>query len=208
MGWNDARISSEVNSLLARGNYVPTKTFGVGRVYDAKSLAPGRPLPRKTADKVSKVYSMAKNYARRFYDVKEGPITGARGYSNLARREDGTIRGQIQVLKVPGEQVQPLDTLVHEMAHHQLGHTRDLSTREYKANRGKYEAETQLTSFLVLSHFGINNKQHSSAYIGQWLSGQEQKTLGEQSVARSMNAANKLIQGMEAERTNIEGPKG
>ena len=208
MGWNDARIDSEVQSLLARGKYVPTRSFGVGKVYDAKSLLPGRPLPRKQQLKVSQLYGMAKTYARRFYDVEEGPIGGARGYSKMVKREDGTIKGRIQVLKVPGEQVEPLDTLVHEMAHHQLGHTRDLSTREYQANRGKYEAETQLTSFLVLSHFGVNNKQHSSAYIGQWLRREDQKTLGEQSVARSMNAANHLIQGIDAERSSAEGSLG
>jgi hypothetical protein len=204
MGWNDARIESEVRSLVARGKYIPTRTFGVGGVYDAKSLRSGPPLPAREQLKVSQLYARAKSFANQVYDVKEAPFSGGRGYSTLRRKEDGSIKGYVQVMRVPGEQIQPLDTLIHEIGHHQLGHTSDLSTKEYKANRGKYEAETQLTSYLVLSHYGVNNKAHSAAYIGQWLRQNDQKGLGEQSIARSMNAAHQIIQGIDAQAKPTE----
>jgi hypothetical protein len=201
MGWNDARIESEVSSLEARGTFIPTHTFGVGRVYDAKSVTGGRVLSEQEHLKVSEVYRYATAYARANYDVEYGPIGGARGYSNLVKKEDGSVRGHIAVLKVPGEEIEPLDTLVHEMSHHVLGHTSKISNEEYRKNRGRYEAETELASFMVLSHYKIDNKAHAAAYIGQWLKQHKQEGLGEESVARSMNAASVIIKGIDAEKT-------
>jgi hypothetical protein len=200
MGWNDARIESEVKSLEARGKYIPTHTFGVGRVYDAKSVTGGPVLSEQEHLRVSEVYRYATDYAKSKYDVEYGPIGGARGYSNLVKKEDGSVRGHIAVLKVPGEEIEPLDTLVHEMSHHVLGHTSKISNEEYRKNRGRYEAETELASFIVLSHYKIDNKKHAAAYIGQWLKQNKQEGLGEESVARSLNAASEIIKGIDAEK--------
>lgn len=199
-GIADVEIEREVSKLEAKGQYIPTHTFGVGKVYDAKSVTGGRVLSEQEHLKVSEVYRYATAYAKSKYDVEYGPIGGARGYSNLVKKEDGSVRGHIAVLKVPGEEVEPLDTLVHEMGHHVLGHTVKISNEEYRKNRGRYEAETELASFIVLSHYKIDNKAHAAAYIGQWLKQHKQEGLGEESVARSMNAASEIIKGIDAEK--------
>lgn len=199
-GWTDARIESEVLSLQARGKYIPTHTFGVGRVYDAKSITGGPVLKEDERLRASEVYKYATLYAKtRGFDVKEDPTASlvGRGYANLERKEDGTIKSHISIVKVPGEHVEPLDTLIHEMGHHIIGHT---GKNDYRQKRGVYEAETELTAFIVLSHYKIDNKTHAAAYIGGWLGKQGQKGLGEESVARSMNAASEIIKGIDAEK--------
>jgi hypothetical protein len=204
-GLSDEMIEHKVMQLLSKDSRHGTHTFSVGTVYDAKSVEGGESIPKHEKLRAQHMYELTKRYAKDQYDVEEGGAYQELGFSNLVRDENGGLKGHIKVMKVPGESIQPLSTLAHEIAHHQLGHTR-LANQEYLKNRGKYEAEAQLASYLVLSHYGIDDTAHSSAYISGWL---RKQPLGEEAVDRSMNAARKIINGIEEKKLDLrEGRMG
>lgn len=123
------------------------------------------------------------------YAVEEGPIdSGARGYT--AHSGEGQ---KIRVMKVPGENIEALHTLIHEMSHARLEHL----YREQKGlSYGLGETEAELSTYLVGAHFGFNFRDDSSAYIKGWLSQSENKDrqgFGEENLDRVMNNARWLI---------------
>ena len=88
--------------------------------------------------------------------MEESPInSGARGYT--AHSGEGQ---KIVVMKIPGEDVNVLHTLIHEMSHARLEH---LYRKELP--RGLAESEAELSTYLVGAHFGFDFKDDSAAYI-------------------------------------------
>ena len=135
--------------------------------------------------KATKLYSTLKHVAREHYTVEESTIVGVRGYT--AHSGEGQ---KIVVMKIPGEDVNVLHTLIHEMSHARLEHL-------YREDlpRGLAESEAELSTYLVGAHFGFDFKDDSSAYIKGWLDDARShgKDLGKENLDRVMNNARWLI---------------
>ncbi|MCL4480937.1 MAG: hypothetical protein M1113_05590, partial [Candidatus Thermoplasmatota archaeon] len=128
------------------------------------------------------LYNTLKKIARDHYTVEEETIlNGARGYT--AHSGEGQ---KIVVMKILGEDVNVLHTLIHEMSHARLEHLyrKDLP-------RGIAESEAELSTYLVGAHFGIDFRDDSSAYIKGWLD--NAKSQGKENLDRVMNNARWLI---------------
>ncbi|MEM3676294.1 MAG: hypothetical protein QXV22_04470 [Thermoplasmataceae archaeon] len=138
-----------------------THVFSVGTVYDISqtTVIPGKGKPVEEDVKATTLYNVLKKIAKDHYTVEEATIKdGARGYT--AHSGDGQ---KIVVMKVPGEDANVLHTLIHEMSHARLDHLyRNIP-------RGIAEAEAELSTYIVGSHFGFDFKEDSSAYMKGWL---------------------------------------
>ena len=78
----------------------------------------GKVKPVEEAVKATSLYNTLKKIAREHYTVEESTIdNGARGYT--AHSGEGQ---KIVVMKIPGEDVNVLHTLIHEMSHARLEH--------------------------------------------------------------------------------------
>ena len=110
---------------------------------------------------------------------------GARRYTAHSGEDQ-----KIVVMKIPGEDVNVLHTLVHEMSHARLEH---LYRKELP--RGLAESEAELSTYLVGAHFGFDFKDDSAAYIKGWLDDAKKsgKGLGKENLDRVMNNARWLI---------------
>ena len=110
---------------------------------------------------------------------------GARGYT--AHSGEGQ---KIVVMKIPGENVNVLYTLIHEMSHVRLEHLyrNDLP-------RGPVESEAELPAYLVGAHFGFDFRDDLAVYIKGWLDDAKKngKSLGKEKLDRVMNNARWLI---------------
>ncbi len=165
-----------------------TKVFSTGKVYDISQTTPipGKTRPVEEDVKATTLYSTLKKIAKEHYEVEESPINnGARGYT--AHSAEGQ---KIVVMKIPGEDVNVLHTLIHEMSHARLEH---LYRKELP--RGLAESEAELSTYLVGAHFGFDFREDSAAYIKGWLD-DAKKTgngLGKENLDRVMNNARWLI---------------
>ncbi len=100
--------------------------------------------------KATTPYNTLKRIAKEHSEVEEFPINnGSRGYTVHSREGQ-----KIVVMKIPGEDVNVLHTLIHEMSHARLEHLyrNDIS-------RGLAESEAELSTYLVGTHFG--NMRHA-----------------------------------------------
>ena len=93
-------------------------------------------------------------------------------------------------MKIPGEDVNVLHTLMHEMSHARLEH---LYRNDIPS--GIAESEAELSTYLVGAHFGFDFKEDSAAYIKGWLDDAKSKGngLGKENLDRVMNNARWLI---------------
>ena len=162
--------------------------FSIGSVYDISqtSVIAGKGKPVEEDIKATTLYNTLKKIAKEHYTVSEGTITnGARGYT--AHSGEGQ---KIVVMKIPGEDVNVLHTLIHEMSHARLEHLyrNDLP-------RGLAESEAELSTYLVGAHFGFDFREDSAAYIKGWLDSarSEGKDLGKENLDRVLNNARWLI---------------
>ena len=187
-GLSDEAIEELVREKfnLSGGGF--TKVFSTGKVYDISqtSLIPGKAKPVEEDVKATTLYNTLKKIAREHYTVEESQINnGARGYT--AHSGEGQ---KIVVMKIPGEDVNVLHTLIHEMSHARLEHL-------YRNDipRGLAESEAELSTYLVGAHFGFDFKEDSAAYIKGWLDSakSEGKDLGKENLDRVMNNARWLI---------------
>ena len=165
-----------------------TKVFSTGKVYDISqtSVIPGKAKPVEEDVKATTLYNTLKKIAKEHYTVEESPINnGARGYT--AHSGEGQ---KIVVMKIPGEDVNVLHTLIHEMSHARLEHL-------YRNDipRGLAESEAELSTYLVGAHFGFDFREDSAAYIKGWLDDAKSKGkgLGKENLDRVMNNARWLI---------------
>jgi hypothetical protein len=187
-GLSDEAIEELVREKfnLSSGGF--TKVFSTGKVYDISQTTPipGKSKPVEEDIKTATLYRTLKKIAREHYTVEESVIDdGARGYT--AHSGEGQ---KIVVMKIPGEDVNVLHTLIHEMSHARLEHLyrKDLP-------RGLAESEAELSTYLVGAHFGFNFKDESAAYIKGWLDDARKngKDLGKENLDRVMNNARWLI---------------
>ena len=187
-GLSDEAIEELVREKFNLSNGGFTKVFSTGKVYDISQTTPipGKSKPVEEDIKTATLYRTLKKIAREHYTVEESVIdNGARGYT--AHSGEGQ---KIVVMKIPGEDVNMLHTLIHEMSHARLEHLyrKDLP-------RGLAESEAELSTYLVGAHFGFNFKDESAAYIKGWLDDARKngKDLGKENLDRVMNNARWLI---------------
>ncbi|CAC12504.1 hypothetical protein [Thermoplasma acidophilum] len=142
---------------------------------------PGKEMPVEEEIRASSLYSVLKGIAKEHYEVVESPVRDARGYT--AHSGEGQ---RIVVMKVPGEDINALHTLIHEMSHARLEHLyrKDIT-------RSIAEAEAELSTYLVRAHFGFDFREDSAAYIKGWLdqAKAEGKDLDKENIDRVMNNA-------------------
>ena len=187
-GLSDEAIEELVREKfnLSGGGF--TRVFSTGKVYDISQTTPipGKAKPVEEDVKATSLYSTLKKIAKEHYEVEESPINnGARGYT--AHSGEGQ---KIVVMKIPGEDVNVLHTLIHEMSHARLEH---LYRKELP--RGLAESEAELSTYLVGAHFGFDFREDSAAYIKGWLDDAKKtgKGLGKENLDRVMNNARWLI---------------
>ncbi len=192
-GLDDETIDKLVQEKFNIGSTGTAFVFGTGKVYDISDTQgiPGKMKPVEQDVKATALYNTLKKIAKEHYTVEEDTIlNGARGYT--AHSGDGQ---KIVVMKIPGEDVNVLHTLIHEMSHARLEHLyrKDLP-------RGIAESEAELSTYLVGSHFGFNFKDDSSTYIKGWLDNAKAqgKSLGKENIDRVMNNARWLINEVSA----------
>ena len=189
-GLDDEAIEQLISEKFNTGRTGTAYVFGTGKVYDISQTQgiPGKMKPVEEAIKATTLYNTLKKIAREHYTVEEDSImNGARGFT--AHSSDG--KGQrIVVMKIPGEDVNVLHTLIHEMSHARLEHLyrKDLP-------RGLAESEAELSTYLVGAHFGFDFKDDSAAYIKGWLDDARShgNDLGKENLDRVMNNARWLI---------------
>jgi len=63
---------------------------------------------------------------------------------------------------------QEIASFFHELAHHMLGHTDSKKRKESKKSKDVIELEAEATAFLVCSCIGIDRKENSAEYLGNW----------------------------------------
>ncbi len=185
-GLSDEEIEAQVTEKFPK-EYNHTHVFGVGKVYDISQTVKtdksgGDDI---TVYKVSQLYDALKTIAKRYYKVEETTVPNARGVTYHSG--DST---HIEVMKVPGEDVDTFHTLIHEMSHARLDHVKT-GTKE---NYGEHEGEAELSAYLVASHYGIDTMHDSAIYISSWLKG---KKMGEENIDRSMTNARWIIQQID-----------
>ena len=187
-GLSDEAIEELVRDKFNTAGGGFTKVFSTGKVYDISQTTPipGKSKPVEEDIKAASLYNTLKKIAREHYTVEESTIVnGARGYT----AHSGEWQ-KIVVMKIPGEDVNVLHTMIHEMSHARLEHLyrKDLP-------RGLAESEAELSTYLVGAHFGFDFKDDSSAYIKGWLDSakSEGKGLGKENLDRVMNNARWLI---------------
>ena len=187
-GLDDETIDQLVRDKFNLGRTGTAYVFGTGKVYDISQTQgiPGKMKPVEEDIKATNLYNTLKKIAKDHYTVEEETIlNGARGYT--AHSGEGQ---KIVVMKIPGEDLNVLHTLIHEMSHARLEHLyrKDLP-------RGLAESEAELSTYLVGAHFGFDFKEDSSAYIKGWLDSakSEGKDLGKENLDRVMNNARWLI---------------
>lgn len=154
-------------------------------------MIPGKAKPVEEDVKATTLYNTLKKIAMEHYTVEESPINnGARGYT--AHSGEGQ---KIVVMKIPGEDVNVLHTLIHEMSHARLEHL-----YRNDIQRGLAESEAELSTYLVGAHFGFDFKEDSAAYIKGWLDDAKSKGngLGKENLDRVMNNARWLINEISA----------
>ncbi|MDG6927721.1 MAG: hypothetical protein JRN10_00725 [Nitrososphaerota archaeon] len=157
-------------------------TFGVGKVYDAKSV--NGDVPPEQFAKNSQIYAAMKEVAKsKFHNVEESTLEdGTRGFTALTT--EGDVQ-RIVVMKVPNESKASLNTLAHEMSHAIMGH-------DYrKMPRWQAECEAELSAYMVLSHYGVDYDKEAAAYIKGWINGHK---LSEESIDKAANTARQIIE--------------
>ena len=187
-GLDDEAIDQLVREKFNMERTGTAYVFGTGKVYDISQTQgiPGKMKPVEEDVRATTLYNTLKKIARDHYTVEEETIlNGARGYT--AHSGEGQ---KIVVMKIPGEDVNVLHTLIHEMSHARLEHLyrKDLP-------RGIAESEAELSTYLVGAHFGFDFRDDSSAYIKGWLDNAKSqgKELGKENLDRVMNNARWLI---------------
>lgn len=190
-GLSDEAIDAKVREKYPNTR-ITTHTFGVTEVYDKRST---EPIPgkkqinvydRDSEMKAQTLYSYLKDVASSNYRVTEEPYARGRGFT----AQDPEHGQRINVMKIPGENVQALRTLLHELSHAKLEHVYGKG-----GTRGVQESEAELSAWLVGKHFGYDFKD-SAPYIKGWSSQQEFK---EDNIDRSMNTAAWIIKNVDLE---------
>lgn len=86
---------------------------------------------------------------------------------------------------------QTIKTMIHELAHHLLGHASGS-----KEDRTTKEVQAESVAYIVSQYFGLDTEEYSFPYITGWASEKDTKTLG-RILASVQKVADKIINGCE-----------
>ncbi len=113
--------------------------FSTGTFYDISqtSVIPGKGKPLKEDIKATTLYNALKDIAKEHYTVSDGTVTNC-ARSCTANPVDGQ---KVAVIKIPGEDVNVLHTLIQERSHARLEH---LYRKELPRGLAEYEAELSI----------------------------------------------------------------
>jgi hypothetical protein len=187
-GLSDEIILSQVKENF-KNVFRETHVFRVGFVYDKRDVVPDK--KKKQLDEWNKslsskqLYENAKSFAKLYYKVVEGGVPDARGVSK---------RGEIRVLKVPGENKNAVNTILHEIAHQMLNHLETKQPKEVK------EMEAELVAYLVAKHYGVDLKDRAQKYLASYYKNGGKEHFGEENIDRVLKTAHQIIQGIDEVR--------
>ena len=192
-GLSDEHIMSLLDEKYPnRNKRFTTHSFGVGHVWDISQttkIAGSKEIDNDMDIKASDLYESMKNVVRGKFGIdfaELDPSNGSRGYTT---NEGKTIR----VLRIPDQDVNALNTIIHELAHSQLEHHKRPEYHQDQSKRGEMEAEAELTAYIVSSYYGFGDKMKEIAlpYIKGWLgTGAKFK---EDNIDRVIKTAHKIV---------------
>jgi hypothetical protein len=186
-GLSDEMIEHLVLEKFGKNVGGYTHTFKVGYVYDKRDVKPNpkkKQLQEWNIDLTSEeLYEKAKKFAEQNnIKVVEGDTGSARGWS---------AGPEIHVMKVPGEDREAVNTMLHEIAHSLLEHY-----KTWHLTRDQKEAEAELTAYLVAGHYGVDLHKEAKAYIGAWLDKKGDK-FTEENLDRVLKISKEIINGID-----------
>ena len=127
-------------------------------VFDV-SQTEGKEIPSATSNFGSdtELLEAFKDIFSSKYRIKEMELRSTLG---------GYTDGKEIVLNAIKSEEQRLKTLIHEVAHCELGHIEDK-----EKSRREEEVEAEMTAFMVTDYFGIDSSDYSFGYLGAWAEG-------------------------------------
>lgn len=151
-------------------------------VFDV-SQTEGKEIPSATSNFGSdtELLEAFKDIFGRKYTIKEMELRSALG---------GYTNGKEIVLNSSKSEEQRLKTLIHEVAHCELGHIEDK-----EKSRQEEEVEAEMTAFIVTNYFGIDSSDYSFGYLGAWAEGNIASV--RKSMDTSFRAAQDIISTIE-----------
>lgn len=117
------------------------------------------------------------------YSVKQKPLMADLG-GYLTK--DNSI-----MLNASKSEEQRLKTLIHEVAHGELGHFEDK-----EKTRAQKELEAEITGFIVARHFGVDSSEYSFGYLVSWSSADISKI--HSALIEAYKISNSIIDQIEA----------
>lgn len=179
----------------------PVTRFRVSHVFDITQTE-GQPLPEPpiltlTGDSpearrlLGRLTQLAVSEGVHIQHQDPDRMHGAKGFY---LRTDHTI-----VLAKDLAADQQAKTLIHELAHHFLGHGQgDDNPRHVE------EAEAESTAFVVCSHFGIDTSEYSFGYLADWTKDDGGPALVKQVAATVHKTSSRIINALELEPAQVK----
>jgi hypothetical protein len=170
----------------AKGDEVKFTRFKMVNCLFGVSETTGEPLPEVKPKEWDRVRALGA------LSIKEVPFT----------KLDGNVQGYAfdNFVAINPVAVDPLPTLLHEVGHIVLGHTKPDEMREYRTHRGAKEFEAEGTAYLAGNELDVLSESaaaESRAYIQGWL---RDERPDDRSIKRVFSATTKIL---EAGRTDV-----
>ncbi len=85
----------------------------------------------------------------------------------------------------------PTRTLIHEIAHVVLGHTKDMTTTDHsRVPQNVAELEAEAVAYLLCDTFGLGGQDESRGYIQHWF---KENTVPEETAQRIFSTASRIL---------------
>lgn len=100
--------------------------------------------------------------------------------------------------------VYPLKTMMHELAHIQLGHTAPGLQEEYETHRGLKEFQAESTAYLIMNELEMTDHMdmsESRAYVQHWLHGMERPD--DAAIKQVFSAVDKILKAGREEPKEV-----
>jgi N-terminal domain of anti-restriction factor ArdC len=143
----------------------------------ALSQTDGEPIPMQTTPEWS----------------KERALTALAITENVFTHTDGNVQGYARKREVAISPVaaMPHKTLLHEVAHIELGHTAELEFNDSEQTpRNLREVEAEAVALLCLDALGLDGGEYCRGYIQSWL---HADTIPEASAQKIFGAADRIL---------------
>lgn len=161
LGENGKPVTEQIEIIVPA--YKVVSVFDVSQTY-------GRELPQIA----NELFGEVDGYDTFFEAISRScpvPIE----YEKISSNAKGYCTKDKIALKEGMSQVQNIETVIHELAHHKLhfGDNRDSYTRNKK------EVEAESVAYTICQHYGIDTSEYSFGYIAGWSAGKNMAELKE-----------------------------